>query len=176
MPIQLNEDEFLQFKFDPDYLKAKKYRHLFTDPMDLNLEMRIHAHYSEIRIDGGNTIKGKSWVIITDKIFSDNAERSKRSLVDDIEHLLKSRLIIIPRPPYDFTGHADGEPVLQCSRFQPSLNVSISQLSHLATRVHRKWQQECATAEQVKRLILRFKNRFSALLIASYSRHAGFFL
>jgi agmatine deiminase len=108
MPIQLNEDQFLQFKFDTDYLKPKKYRHLVSDPMELNFEMGIHAQYSDIRIDGGNIIKGKRWVIMTDKIFSENSERTKTSLVGDIEHLLKSRLIVIPRPPFDFTGHADG--------------------------------------------------------------------
>lgn len=46
MPIQTGEDVFVQFKFDPDYLKQKKYGHLVTDPLTVNDVLNISVRYS----------------------------------------------------------------------------------------------------------------------------------
>ena len=48
--------------------------------------------------------------IITDRIFSENPNWIKETLLTELAKLLECEIIIIPayRPEYDFTGHADG--------------------------------------------------------------------
>lgn len=47
-------------------------------------------------------------MIVTDKVFLENPELSKHSCIRQIEELLNVKVIVIPRQPRDFTGHADG--------------------------------------------------------------------
>lgn len=108
MPIQLDDHKFIQFNFDPDYLKAKKYHHFRTEPSQVMLDIELSITKSFIKLDGGNVIKGDGWVIMTEKIFSENNHIANLKLIQDLELLFNSRIIIIPKYPGDYTGHADG--------------------------------------------------------------------
>ena len=46
MPIQLTGDRFLLFKYDPDYLKAKAYRHLGTEQTEVLAHMQLKVDSS----------------------------------------------------------------------------------------------------------------------------------
>ena len=109
MPIQVAEDSFVQFKYDPRYLRYKKYRHTITDVDGVCEAMGIKPVKSKIRLDGGNVVTSGSKVIITDRIFKENPNRGKKRLVEELKELLQvERVIIIPECPGDMTGHADG--------------------------------------------------------------------
>jgi len=107
MPIQTNKDRFVQFRYEPTYLKD--YLELQSDPKficDLNSFKPI---FSNINLDGGNVVKWTDKVLITDRIYSENPEFiDKIHLVRKIETLLETEVIIIPQIKSDFTGHADG--------------------------------------------------------------------
>ncbi len=107
MPIQKSDDEFIQFRYEPSYLAGDLY--LQTDPkvaLELN---HIQAKYSRINLDGGNVVRWKDRVIVTDRIFSENPSYNKPSkLVSDLEKLLEAEVIVIPQIKSDMTGHADG--------------------------------------------------------------------
>jgi agmatine deiminase len=73
MPIQVNENYFVQFKFAPGYYR-KHEKHLVTDPYAVwdALEWKTTGFKREqIKLDGGNIVKGKDKVIITTQVFSD---------------------------------------------------------------------------------------------------------
>lgn len=124
MPIQLNENQFLKFKYDPDYLKPKKHRHLWTDTNDIlssnEIETDFNFSNSDLILDGGNVINSHNKVILTDKIFTENygkkagelyriTQSQKQALTIRLQKALGvDEVIIIPRLPCDWLGHSDG--------------------------------------------------------------------
>lgn len=112
MPIQLTKNEFVQFTFKPDYLLNKPKRVGYVTDTDQVLKKNKFLankkiHKPEIILDGGNVIKSKFKVIITDKVADDNNTTVElvKSMLEDV---LKVEVIIIPRYPDEETGHADG--------------------------------------------------------------------
>ncbi|WKZ59217.1 MAG: agmatine deiminase family protein [Cyclobacteriaceae bacterium] len=108
MPIQVEHNKFIRFKYQPDYLQNTTYISTQTDNKQVCEAIGISTHESQIKIDGGNVIKGNNWVILTDKIFKENPNYTKPELIDELEHLFECKVIIIPQEPGDYTGHADG--------------------------------------------------------------------
>ncbi len=108
MPIQSEIDRFIQFKYEQDYLQDDDYILTQTDPIAVCKTINLQVIESNIKIDGGNVIKGKNWVILTDKIFKENSSINKNQLLSELETLFGVEIIIIPQEPFDFTGHADG--------------------------------------------------------------------
>jgi agmatine deiminase len=108
MPIQTKLAEFIQFKYEPDYLQNDEFILTQTNTKSVCKAIGLNTTDTEIKLDGGNVIKGKNWVILTDKIFKENANFKKNELINELENLFKVKVIIIPKEPNDFTGHADG--------------------------------------------------------------------
>ena len=112
MPVQVSKDRFVQFKYMPIYLqgsKKKKNRETITDANDTCAAIGIAPELSDIKIDGGNIIKSKMKVVMTERIFAENPGYSREGLLGGIKHLLEmAQIIIIPEDPKDELGHADG--------------------------------------------------------------------
>ncbi len=114
MPVQKDLNTFIQFRFHPDYLlndpEQKKYVTNVPSVKRQNAFLNTSSIInSDIILDGGNIIKWKDKVIITDKVFDDNRPIPKNELIDKLSELLGAQVIIIPKYPIDEpTGHADG--------------------------------------------------------------------
>ena len=109
MPIPIAENSFVQFKYDPIYLQAKKYRKTITDTSKVCKSIGIKPIVSDIKIDGGNVVKSRTKVVMTDRIFKENPGYTEETLLKKIRDLLKVKeVIVIPRCPGDPFGHADG--------------------------------------------------------------------
>jgi agmatine deiminase len=108
MPIQVQIDKFIQFKYRPDHLQRDEFISTQTDTTSVCKSIGLKTIESKVIIDGGNVIKGKDWVILTDKIFKENSDFDKNDLITELEDLFEVKVIIIPKEPNDFTGHADG--------------------------------------------------------------------
>lgn len=107
MPIQTDKDRFVQFRYEPTYLKDEL--ELQSDPKLVCELNNIKPIYSNINIDGGNVVKWMDKVLITDRIYSENPEfTDKAQLVREIGALLDTEVVIIPQIKSDLTGHADG--------------------------------------------------------------------
>lgn len=113
MPVQKDSTTFIQFRFRPDYLLNHPINNKYVT--DINLVRRknpllnsFNIIKSDIILDGGNIIKWKDKVIITDKIFDDNRDIPRVELIGRISELLNAKVILIPRYPGEETGHADG--------------------------------------------------------------------
>ena len=110
MPIQISDDSFLQFRYQPSYLtKYKKYQLTISNVELICETIGIQPKKSDILLDGGNLIRTKHTAVITERVFAENPLRSATDLKTELQELLQvERVIIIPEQPHDFTGHADG--------------------------------------------------------------------
>ena len=124
MPIQVDYDKYIQFDYHPSYLRGK-YEHTISDVTKLSKQVRINPIKSHIKLDGGNVIKTSDKVIVTDKIFKENPDFSKKELIDKLEKLFEAKLYIIPALPYDALGHADG-----IVRFFDDNTVLVNNFTH----------------------------------------------
>ncbi len=112
MPVQTPSGKLIQFKYDPSYLKGSP--DLETTRSDIHeicMLNNIHAEFSDINLDGGNVLICEDRAILSDRIFSENPNYEKESLVKELSRLLECEIIIIPSlrsKDEDFTGHADG--------------------------------------------------------------------
>ena len=58
MPVQVNRTEFVQFRYDPSYLKFKKYANKRTDATPVLAALPLpSATLSPLRLDGGNVVR-----------------------------------------------------------------------------------------------------------------------
>ena len=108
MPVQLDRDNLMQFRYDPCYLKYKKYRATKTIGTEALPEEVGFADECDIVLDGGNVVSCGEKVIVSEVIFRDNPGRDHGALIKELEGLFRHPVIVIPRIPGDFTGHADG--------------------------------------------------------------------
>jgi len=109
MPLQITKDRFVQFEYDPDYLKFKKYQHTRTNTENVCSRVGITSDKANIVLDGGNVVKCQTKAILTAKIFKDNPGYTEENLIEEIRVKLDvEQIIIIPQEPGDFIGHADG--------------------------------------------------------------------
>jgi len=107
MPIQISKQKFIQFTYNPDYLKRRK--NLITDTFKIIKKLNLNVISSKIKLDGGNVVKSKNKIIMTNKIFKENKSHSKTKLKKELCKLFKvEKIIFIPQEPYDYLGHADG--------------------------------------------------------------------
>lgn len=110
MPIQVSENQFIEYQYDPDYLQYKKYRSLKTSPYLVCDAIDLKTVKTDIILDGGNVIKSKNAVILTDKIIHVNTENySRQELSDELKWLFEvEKIIFIPWDKNEPYGHADG--------------------------------------------------------------------
>ena len=112
MPIQISENEFVQFNFKPDYLIGNEIvlgclTNTDTVFRKNGFLKKYKIQKSELILDGGNIIKSKNRVIVTDKVVQDNNLPLEEIKVQ-LENLFNAKVIIIPMYPGEETGHADG--------------------------------------------------------------------
>ena len=111
MPVQVDENDFVQFVFRPEaYLEEKEYQHI-THPYKVQLINKLpKPRYSPIILDGGNITKWKDKVIITERVLIDNRYQfpNDKAIMERLKSDLKCDVIIIPEYPDEKTGHSDG--------------------------------------------------------------------
>ncbi len=109
MPVQTESGKFIQFRYEPSYLKGKKeWEDSRSDVKEVCRLNNIDATFSDINLDGGNVLICDGRAILSDRIFSENPNYEKDSLINELSKLLECEIIIIPAQNGDYTGHADG--------------------------------------------------------------------
>lgn len=109
MPIQTESGKFIQFIYDPSYLKGnKEWEESRSDVKEVCRVNEIDAQFSDINLDGGNVLICDGRAILSNRIFSENPNWDKEKLVSELSKLLECEIIIIPAENDDMTGHADG--------------------------------------------------------------------
>ncbi len=111
MPIQVSDNTFLEYRYDPDYLQGEENRILKTYPDIVCDSLGLKTIKTDILIDGGNVIKSKDSVILTDKILVENKGiYEPAQLISKLKQLFEvEKVILIPwDEKNDYFGHADG--------------------------------------------------------------------
>ena len=85
MPCQVDQNKFLQYNYDPDYLKLKRYVASRTEVSSLSHETKELWQESKIILDGGTLIYSKDTLFITDKSIVEN-----KATVENLVEALKS--------------------------------------------------------------------------------------
>lgn len=109
MPIQVTRDSYVQYVYIPDYLDAaSEYR---TDGgicfEKLGFPDRKVVR-TDIVLDGGNVMKCGDSVIMTDKVFLENRQRSRMQVMSELERIFEADVVTIPWDRNEPYGHADG--------------------------------------------------------------------
>ena len=106
MPVQLGAGRFLQYRYDPDYLKG--YEGYIPPYEAICRELGLDCKRTELVIDGGNVVRCGDRVILTDKVLQENPRYSRGQLLRRLEEALEAEVCLIPWDRGERYGHADG--------------------------------------------------------------------
>lgn len=133
MPIQMTDGSFIGYRFDPDYLKKSFGKSEYTEydskyspvgaklrpwervssPNEIQINQKIgfpdKVKDFDIILDGGNLVFCGDYVIVTDKILTEN-NKSREDIESILHEMFHLTPIIVPwKPDYeDVYGHTDG--------------------------------------------------------------------
>jgi len=139
MPIQVTEDSFIEYRYDPDYLQGnseeKETRELKTYPDIVCDAIGLKTIKTDIILDGGNVVKHKNKVILTDKILWENQnDYSGNELEKALQKMFKvNEVIFIPWDEVCEFGHSDGmlrfinEDTVLISGFYETIDLEFKQ-------------------------------------------------
>lgn len=112
MPIQASEKRFVFYKYDPDYLQTKYYQRTITD---LNFVGNIECLRQDgeivdldLVIDGGNVVRCDDKIVMTEKVFFENKDKSRNEIQRLLEEAFKCDIIFLPWEKNEIFGHSDG--------------------------------------------------------------------
>jgi len=109
MPVQVAEDYFVQYQYNPDYLNTPALQKSITDGYAISTSLGLKVNKVGIKLDGGNVVKWKNRVIATTKLIKENKPYKEHALLQEIKAQLRvDDLLLIPVEPHDIIGHADG--------------------------------------------------------------------
>jgi agmatine deiminase len=112
MPIQIGIDDFLEYRYDPDYLQstAKQDRGSKTYTSLVCNALGIQTRKTDLILDGGNVVNSSKYVILTDKIVLENKHwYSKKQLIDKLHADFRAeKVILVPWDKSEPYGHIDG--------------------------------------------------------------------
>ncbi len=135
MPIQIDEKFYVFFKYTPNYLQDKIGRSLQSDseyvfenndlerllPMSFEKKFKFdglrpipyiepvcHCIRMELVLDGGNVVKCGDKIVMTDKVFIENEDKSPEGVQWLLEEAFRYKIIFLPWDRNEKYGHSDG--------------------------------------------------------------------
>ena len=111
MPIQTNEKRFVSYKYYPNYLVEKHKEQFITDVK--NVEGVDFFHQAEVVtldlvLDGGNVVKCGNKIVMTEKVFLENKEKSRNEVRRLLEEAFQCEIVFLPWDEREIYGHGDG--------------------------------------------------------------------
>lgn len=109
MPVQIDYNDFVQFLYNPDYLKPKKWHKTISNGALIAESLGITTKASRLILDGGNVVNSSNKVILCDKVLQENKSFFRLDIVSELKSIFcVDDVLFIPQQPGDFIGHADG--------------------------------------------------------------------
>ena len=106
MPVQCATNRYVAYTYNPDYLRNQP--QYITNWQGVLPQHRLPISDSQLVLDGGNIIICEGKVILTDKIFVENATLSRSEVLHRLQEAFRAEPIIIPWDKEEPYGHADG--------------------------------------------------------------------
>lgn len=115
MPIQIEEDCFVSYKYTPDYLQDKTGLRLQTNP-EAVLQARQNRLQSvmqnaitiDLVLDGGNVVKCDNTIVMTEKVFAENRGKSPVEVDRILKDAFQCDVLYLPWDHQETFGHSDG--------------------------------------------------------------------
>ena len=115
MPIQVEGNRFVFFKYTPDYLQDPYYLRLQTDTEKVfhadtsRLEHLLqHAITIDLVLDGGNVVRCGDTVVMTEKVFFENKDKTHAEVEGILKDAFQSDILFLPWDRKETFGHSDG--------------------------------------------------------------------
>ncbi|MCR5850890.1 MAG: agmatine deiminase family protein [Bacteroidaceae bacterium] len=115
MPIQIERNRFVLYKYTPDYLQDKFGLRIQTNSSEVlqtedNQLQSIWRKCSAIDlvIDGGNVVKCGDVVVMTDKVFVENKDKSRLEVERILRDAFLCDILFLPWDRQEYLGHSDG--------------------------------------------------------------------
>lgn len=112
MPIQTSEKRFVFYKYNPDYLQTKYYQRTITNVNRVgNIEcLRQDGEVVDLDlvIDGGNVVRCDDKIVMTEKVFYENKDKSRNEVQRLLEEAFECDIIFLPWDRKEEFGHSDG--------------------------------------------------------------------
>ena len=106
MPIQLDEKRFVKYCYNPDYLD--EYPDYIPPYEKMCRKLKLAGKDTRLVIDGGNVVKLRNRVIMTDKVFVENRPYTDQFIKRKLEENFECEVVFIPWDKAEMFGHADG--------------------------------------------------------------------
>jgi agmatine/peptidylarginine deiminase len=111
MPIQTDSNRFVLYKYQPDYLQTPYYKRTITDVKAIeSIENILNGQVVELDLvlDGGNVVKCGNKVVMTEKVYYENKDKSRIQIRNLLEKAFQRDVIFIPWDKEEILGHSDG--------------------------------------------------------------------
>lgn len=115
MPIQIDEDRFVFYKYTPNYLQDPKYIRLQTNTKEVfraganRLEHLLqNAITIDLVVDGGNVVKCGDAVVMTEKVFAENKDKTRAEVERILKDAFRCDILFLPWDRKETFGHSDG--------------------------------------------------------------------
>ena len=119
MPIQVGDNKFMRYRYNPDYLvKVQGMSEFITDKPECNFLRDKDVIDCDVILDGGNVVVCGNKIILTEKVFKENGDLTKYEITKRIESASEKQVVWIPCDPNEIKEcekrnelplcHADG--------------------------------------------------------------------
>lgn len=115
MPIQINENQFVFYKYTPNYLQDKTGLTLQTNPEKViqTGSNRLQPIWQksialDLVLDGGNVVKCGNKIVMTDKVLVENKDKSPEEVQRLLEAAFRCEVFFLPWDRIEKYGHCDG--------------------------------------------------------------------
>ena len=111
MPIQISDKHFVLYTYNPDYLQTPYYRRTVTDVRQIeNIDFlrQEKLTYLDLVIDGGNVVKCDDKIIMTEKVFTENKDKKRETVIRLLEDTFQCDFVFLPWDRNERFGHSDG--------------------------------------------------------------------
>lgn len=115
MPIQIENDWFVFYKYTPDYLQDKRWLRFQTDPVAVfkneanELQLYLDKSISiDLIVDGGNVVKCGDTIVMTEKVFAENKDKTCNEVERILRDAFQCDIIFLPWDKNEIFGHSDG--------------------------------------------------------------------
>ena len=111
MPIQIEANRFVSYNYNPNYLQDKHKRRYITDAKKVrNIDFLQQAEMVEMDLvlDGGNVVKCGDTVVMTDKVFVENKDKTPAEVERILREVFQCEIVFLPWDKKEKCGHSDG--------------------------------------------------------------------
>ena len=111
MPIQIEENRFVSYKYNPDYLQARHKKRFITDASKVeNVDFISKAEIIKLDlvVDGGNVVKCGDSIVMTDKVFVENKDKTPDDVIRKLRDAFQCDVLFLPWDRTEWCGHSDG--------------------------------------------------------------------